>query len=752
MSEVAEPTVAGELVVQNGRHKGQRIPLAVPVTVIGSADWCDVRLSGDGVGEVHCVITVTPAGPALRTWHPDQTRVNAEPVTARLLRNGDALTVGPCRFKLAWYYDDLVPLTPADGPEPQPPECEVLLVPEGAFDLVAWQRSLHSQERALADLIDARHRQFSEWFEELADRREELRLYRARQDSYVADDRAEAKRLREEARRHRDAARKDRRRARALYGRFLKRMKHRWSAERKAVEAERAELARTRRQVAEESARFEAEYARFSADATAYQKRLQDAWELLTDGQRRLLADRQESERTIARQQEALDRRTADLKAQQQALASARERVEGRVQDLLAEIARLETRAAHARAVVQSLEEKRSALEAGAAVAVGTVALGPPDPFADRVALDEPPGGVEELMTGLMTQRQELDREKRSLAAARAELERRAGDLADQRAVLAEQLAALVVVKQRWQATEFDTVGELEALVRDLGDRELAIEDRERELGHVEASLKRRAADLDGLRRRLEAWQAALAAHETTAASARDRAEAELAAKREHLMRWETALATLCRKWSAARKSDLERIREEVSRWSAAREAYRARQDDLDAQQKELVAVAARLAAVALAVQQTEQKLLGGDRPRLARRALRVHRRQWESHFGKLLKDLSARRAALADEWAAADDRYRALMRMAAEAAERRAAVTDEEQAAEAGRLARERELDERAATLSIEAERARRTEQELTAVRAEVERVTAALMSGETPERPALEEPVLLSLPARAA
>ena len=39
-----------------------------------------------------------------------------------------------------------------------------------------------------------------------------------------------------------------------------------------------------------------------------------------------------------------------------------------------------------------------------------------------------------------------------------------------------------------------------------------------------------------------------------------------------------------------------------------------------------------------------------------ARRALRVHRRRWESHFGALLKDLAAKRKALASEAAAADE------------------------------------------------------------------------------------------------
>ncbi|HET6573666.1 MAG TPA: FHA domain-containing protein [Fimbriiglobus sp.] len=711
MSECAEPAVAGELVVQNGKLKGQRIPLCVPVTVIGAAEWCDVRLTGEGVGDVHCVVTITPAGPALRTWHPDQTRVNAQPVTATLLQDGDALTVGPCRFKLAWHLDEIAPRA-----EARPAEHEVLLLPEGAFDLVGWQRSLHSQERALSDLIDTRHQQISEWFEELTDRREELRLYRARQESYVEKDKARAKRLRAEAQRLRDAARKDRHRARAVYGRFLKLMKRKWSAERQAVETERAALERN-------SERFAADHAKFTAEAEAYQARLQDAWELLTDGQRRLLADRQEAERTVARQQEVLDRRTTEVKSQEQALGSARERVEARVKDLLAEVARLDVRATQARAAVQKLEERRGALESGTVptVEVGGIVVGPAELFPDRVALGEPPAPIEELMAGLMVQRQDVDREKRSLALARTELERRAGDLADQRAVVAEQVAALVVARQMWQTAECQTVAELEDLARGLGDRSLAIEDRERELACIEAVLRKRTDDLDALRERLEGWQSALSAHEATSAAARERVEAEQQAKRDHLTRWEGALAELCRKWSVARKHDLEKLRDEMARWSEAREAYQTKAAELEQQQAELAAVAARVAGRDLAAQVAEHRLHDSDRPRLVRRTLRVHQRRWESHFGTLLKDLAVRRKVLASEAVAADERCRELTRAAAEATERTAAAAAAEQAAEADRLAKARELEERATILSIEEARAKRTGQELAAARDEV-------------------------------
>jgi hypothetical protein len=264
-------------------------------------------------------------------------------------------------------------------------------------------------------------------------------------------------------------------------------------------------------------------------------------------------------------------------------------------------------------------------------------------------------------------------------------------------------------------------VAELEDLARGLSDRSLAIEDRERELTCIEAVLRKRTDDLDALRVRLETWQTALSAHEATAAAARDRVEAEQQAKRDHLTRWEGALAELCRRWSAARKRDLEKLRGEMARWSEAREQYQAKAAELEKQQAELAGVAAQVAGRALAAEVAEHRLLTGDRPRLTRRALRVHRRRWESHFGALLKDLSAKRKALAAEAAAADDRYRDLTRAAAEAVERRAAVADAEQAAEADRLAKERELEERATILSIEEERARRTGRELAAARDEV-------------------------------
>ena len=730
MSEHSESSGLGELIVLNGKQRGTQVPLGVPVTMIGAAAWCDVNLTGAGVGEVHCVVSVTPAGPALRSWHPDETRVNGEPTSAALLKDGDELTVGPCRFRLAWY---------AEQPDATPAPAEVYDVEIVPDDGAVWQlaereRAVNAQEAYLGQLIDARYQQFCEWFEELADRREELRLYRARQESYVAADKAKVQRMKAQTDRLRKAARQDRMKAKALYAKFLKRMKQKWSTERHTAEAERAHLQQMRTQFANEIARFEGERTKFLAEAEAYKRRLYDGWALLTDSQRRLLTDRQEAERTIARQEQLIAQRAGDLVKREHTLDGAHHRVEERVQSLLGEIAKLELRAAQARTIVQQLEAKRANLEAGMVPSALGVNVTGVDLFHEKVPLDQlPAGGVEEVYAGLMVHRRDLAREKNALAMSQNELERRAADLADHRAVLAEQVAALVIARQMWQTAECQTVAELETLARSLNHRELAVVEQEEELAHAATVHQRREDELWELRAKLEGWQTSLATHEATAAAARDRAAAELDAKHDHLTKWEASLTELCAKWATEREQDRDSLREELDAWMASRTAYLAKLAELDRARTELAAEAVRVAEVSMAVEEVHQELTD-QRGRLARRKLRVHRRKWESHFGHVAKDLEARRRALASEAAGAGERYGELTRTLTEVAAQRDAVTNAEQRAEADRLTRSRELDERAVILSIEAARAERTQRELDEVRGEVERVSAALMGAPRP------------------
>src|SRR5438874_2640607 len=211
MSEVAELTVAGELVVQNGKHKGSRVPLGAAATLIGSGPACDVRLTGPGVADVHCLITVTPAGLALRSWEMEHTLVNGRPTAAELLRHGDELRVGPCIFHIEWHVEDFVPLTVAP-PEPaeEPPVELWVAVPDEQWDFHEARRVLHHQEEELAARLDERQTQLAVWYEELTASREEVRRLRARETAATAADRAKARHMRDQTDRLRRAAREDR--------------------------------------------------------------------------------------------------------------------------------------------------------------------------------------------------------------------------------------------------------------------------------------------------------------------------------------------------------------------------------------------------------------------------------------------------------------------------------------------------------------------------------------------------------------
>src|SRR6516164_4925304 len=91
----------GELVLQNGRLSGARRPLAASLTLIGHADGCHIRLSLPGVSAFHCALVAGVDGLTLEDLKSQTgTLVNGEPVTTRVLKTGDLLSIGPCRFRV----------------------------------------------------------------------------------------------------------------------------------------------------------------------------------------------------------------------------------------------------------------------------------------------------------------------------------------------------------------------------------------------------------------------------------------------------------------------------------------------------------------------------------------------------------------------------------------------------------------------------------------------------------------------------
>src|SRR5438477_9488337 len=95
---------AGELIVQNGRQAGASRSLHTPLTLIGRASGCDVRLNVDSVHPLHCALLPGPAGLVLRDLDSlTGTFVNDQRVASCLLRDGDVLGVGPFKLLVRWH-------------------------------------------------------------------------------------------------------------------------------------------------------------------------------------------------------------------------------------------------------------------------------------------------------------------------------------------------------------------------------------------------------------------------------------------------------------------------------------------------------------------------------------------------------------------------------------------------------------------------------------------------------------------------
>jgi chromosome segregation ATPase len=710
MPDIAGATAVGGLVVQNGRQKGARVPLRLPVTVIGSGPGCDVRLTAAGVGPVHCVVVVTPAGPAVRSLFPGATRVNGRPTAAALLSHDDELAVGPCVFRLGWNAEPTAP--PADAPAAE-------------FEMRGREEVPHEQEDVLAAVVAERDRQLRGLLDQLAGGREQLRQERAA----AAADRAEAKAKLAEALQLAAARKQAHARTLKAAARLWKGTKAKCTAELTAARGERIVAAEERSVVARDRAAVAADRERLRAEAAAGQARLQEAWAMVAEAQDRLAAERHQTEQELSHLFRMLDARTAATAEAEQKLEADRQSFDARRQALQEEVAGLEQRAANLRESLDALERRRSELAAAAPAGDGFVpeAL----PVMGPVPLDRPDDrSAEELLELLRYREQELEQEHKALAAAKAELDRRAGDLADGRAVLDEQSGKLEAARREWQAAEAKTVADLEALARDTAGREAAVAAREAALDRADAGRRARDRDLGRFQAKLERWQAALTAHEARSSADRDQADAALAARRAVVADQEAGLAEVCRVWSEVRAGEREALKAECGRWAEGRAKYAAGLAGLDRKRQDVLADAGRLAGLAVALEQAKQEWEKAAGSPAAARRLRVLRKRWESRFNRLGADLARRRAALESEAAALDGRYEELHRLLADVAEKRADLAAAQQAADRAKLAAAPQPadDGEPVILSLAEARRAKSEEELESARAEADRVALEL------------------------
>lgn len=89
-----------KLIVANGKHIGEKVPVSGPKFIVGRSEECQLRPRSDLISRHHCAIIIEDGYVAVRDFgSKNGTFVNGERVRAEQeLKNGDRLTIGQLEF------------------------------------------------------------------------------------------------------------------------------------------------------------------------------------------------------------------------------------------------------------------------------------------------------------------------------------------------------------------------------------------------------------------------------------------------------------------------------------------------------------------------------------------------------------------------------------------------------------------------------------------------------------------------------
>jgi pSer/pThr/pTyr-binding forkhead associated (FHA) protein len=595
---------AAELIVHNGRQKGARRPLKTPVTIIGSAKGCDIRLSVKNVRQVHCLITFDNNGPQIRSWGGNGTKVNGTPVVTQLLRDGDVIGIGPFEFVVQWS----VPLAESVEETPLPAQTAAPETKDSELKLLELQQQISTarakfrREKSEFEIESALHLQ------QLADARHELEC----RETETLRDRAKIQHLRK---------------------RFIKRWKKQRSTQRLRLLAETDFRERERQRLDESRQALATERSAFRIHSDAETRRIEQAWEQIRSADKKSRLERARLQADLDQRQRAVADGEAQLKAEKEAFHAERMGLERHSAYLRIEADGLESRIVNLRAVLLQLEAQR-------ALALPNDSIR--DTLTDSKSSAEPAAV-------------DLPADSRSL-----ELERLAAELADQRLMLIEQFDRLATARENWREQEAQIVREMAELVEELRLREDRVIDREKAVAFEEDESEKERARLLQLRDHIDGWQARVEVRETAWKAESTRKTAELEQKFHQLERRERAVTELCHRWTVRRRDELFRLRGEYRRCEELRANWMQAQAAVEQQQNQVHANQREVAARALALEQAEQKFLNTSMHRnLAEKCLERMNRHVRRATDKARLDLEVRLHAVAAERSQFEELFR---------------------------------------------------------------------------------------------
>jgi hypothetical protein len=704
------------LVVLNGRQNGTRRPLADPLTLIGRAANCEIRLNVDGVQPLHCAILLGSGGYLLRDL--GGALLNGEPVQVRSLHDGDQLTVGPYLFRVD------IPAQATAGfldPAALQGEREALRIQAAAVaaqqtalteqELRLEQRrhALEKQEQQLAEHLKERQRRLTVFRDQLHQQRDKLKKDRASEHRKVSESWSQVKRARGEVKRLQENTLREQDRLRELRERFKKKMCRLFEARGKElveqaqqIEAEKERLRAEAESLRKDRTRLTEERMRSNGESELGRRQLRDGWDELRLSQQRW-------EECLEREQQERKGRIRSLEEQSAVVQSAR-------QALSEEQTRWQRRLVHLQQDVQGLEARIGNQRAQLLILEHQARLHQPDGKTE----EEPGAAAPEVRERLL---------------APEEVCSLAGLVTDQRLHLIEQWESAFLVHDAWREESQAAQQQLEVATQDLAQREHQIVLREQEQHDKARELDKQAEELVRARLALESWHSRLAIREADCGHERTRLVAEIQA-REEAASLRSSEAELRRRRHARRArlrldqiKDLHRGSEEVrllhvSLWK-----------DCQSRHSALLAKEQDVGRQAVVLEQFRQELMGqaGDPREAERRLERLKRdclaftRKGENELKRLGQGLQAERAQLdkhAEEFRMRE--YRLLKRM-------RGFLTRQERATDQQRqdAAARQKIDQEVQRLRIGH---RRDEAQLQSLRDEIERMARLLMEDTPP------------------
>jgi hypothetical protein len=761
-----------EVIFLTGALKGTERALDLPLTCIGRAASCELRLDSDGVSPLHCLIVHGPGGFVVRDLDSEAgTTVNGQRVASGPLHDGDVLAVGPLELRL-----HLPRLAVAPEPGQQFPDSEVEQAAPDREAMRIQVAAVAAQQAALTeeeDRLQQKQATLEQQESQLAEHLEEKRQRLVKLHAQVQEGRATLQRDREAYERHvekvtgdlstaerdmlakRQQAEAERRRALSVQSRLRERFRRHVREDRAAMRQRQHELEDLAQQLDRDNEHLQQERtvlaqacARFNGEIEVGRRRLRDEADQLHQQRAAWQEQRQKEEANLAAWQDDLEQREDDWARGLEALSQERAAFQSRRQTLEREMTGLENRIRNQRRKVAEQQEQVQRLETVLrelrVKAEPQNGAGAPEEAAATLAHSESASRAL-VVHPYQPEAQARDSAATSLAGASglraheerlAGLEVLAGELSDQRLRLVEHWEQLMLTQHRWQEEQRAGSLELKLLAEGLQEKGLAFLHREKELEEASLELRRRHGEVVQQGQHLVGRQARFRARELAWEGERDRLLLEVRSREQLAERHLAALVDLRQRWLKRRRREMEVVQAERAVCQRLRQQYGALREERRRRNREMESQRNELTARALAVEQYRQECLKNvaDTAAAQRRTERL-RRRWLTENAAALRALKHEREALEAEVQRLDEQYAEMDTRNAEVWAERAALAERRTAWDHKHV----HLEAEEARLRQEVEGLRtqrdRLQAEADELRSEVERIARQLL--DEPETP---------------